>query len=457
MTPVEIHLIFSPFNFHSFIFNHMKTNPRAIATHILFQVIENHRSLTLALSTTDLKNTQASLIKELCFGVCRWYFRLTFLADKLLGKPLKAKDQDIYLLILLGLYQILYLRIPEHAAVLETVEAVRALKKPWATRLINGVLRTFLRQRETLLAAMDNTLVARYAHPQWMIDRLLTAWPDQWEAILSANNQHPPLSLRINRLQVTREDYLKKLADVDILAHEVNDAPWAIVLERPQEVTKLPGFHQGEFSVQDISAQFAASLLMLAPEQRVLDACAAPGGKTTHILETEPGLKELIAVDKEKDRLALVKDNVQRLCATSIVKYVLADAAETTLWWDGNCFDRILIDAPCSGTGVIRRHPDIKLLRDFEDIAALAEQQRMLLEALWPTLKPGGILVYATCSIFPEENVQVMEQFLATHADAKEKKIEVTWGNAMSVGRQIITDQENRDGFYYARLVKEVC
>lgn len=432
----------------------MKTNPRATAVNILFQVIENQRSLTFS-SDLDLKNTPTSLIKELCFGVCRWYFRLTLLADALLGKPLKAKDQDIYLLILLGLYQLLYLRIPEHAAVLETVEAARNLRKPWATALINGVLRTFLRQREALLLRADNTLVGRYAHPQWMCDCIATAWPNHWEAILSANNQYPPLSLRINRLKTTREDYLKKLADADIPANEVPNTPWAIILQRPQEVTQLPGFHQGQFSVQDSAAQFAASLLMLEPKQRVLDACAAPGGKTTHILETEPELSELIAIDKEESRAKMIKDNVARLCPTPVLKCVVADATQTAHWWDGNCFDRILIDAPCSGTGVIRRHPDIKLLRHIEDIATLAQQQQALLEALWPTLKPGGILLYATCSIFPEENTQVIQAFLAMHTDAQEYEIEGTWGNAMHPGRQIITGQENYDGFYYARLVKK--
>jgi len=432
----------------------MKINPRVIAAKVLLQVIDDGRSLTSALASVDLQHTQANLVKELCFGVCRWYFRLTAVGDALLGKPLRAKDQDIYLLILLGLYQILYLRVPEHAAVLETVEASRALKKPWATKLVNGVLRTFLRQAETLLPAVDNTLLGRTAHPPWLIDTILAAWPVLGEAILEANNQYPPLCLRVNCLQTTREDYLKSLAGAGIEAVGMVDAPWAVVLERPLDVMKLPGFEAGQFSVQDSAAQFAASLLLLAPGQRLLDACAAPGGKTTHILETEPKLGALIAVDKEAERIVRVKENVQRLKLAPLVQYHVADAAQTNQWWDGQTFDRILLDAPCSGTGVIRRHPDIKLLRQPEDIAQLAQQQQALLEALWPLLKPDGILLYATCSIFPQENQQVIQQFLATHADAQEQAIEVSWGVAVQPGRQIITGQENRDGFYYARLVK---
>ncbi len=431
----------------------MKINPRVIATKILLQVIDEGRSLTSALASADLQHTQANLVKELCFGVCRWYYRLTILAEALLGKPLRAKDQDMYLLILLGLYQILYLRVPEHAAVTETVEATRALKKPWAAKLINGVLRTFLREKEARVAAADNTLVGSTAHPTWMIDIVLAAWPNG-EEILIANNQYPPLCLRVNQLQTTQEAYLKKLAAAGITAAGVSDTPWAVVLEKPQDVSQLPGFTAGQFSVQDSAAQLAASLLLLEPGQRVLDACAAPGGKTTHILETEPNLSVLVAIDKEADRVVRIKDNMQRLKLGAIVQYHIADAKETSQWWDGKYFDRILLDAPCSGTGVIRRHPDIKLLREPEDIGSLVLQQQALLEALWGLLKPGGILLYATCSIFPDENENVIQQFLAQHVDAQEQMIEASWGVAVSRGRQILTGQENRDGFYYARLVK---
>lgn len=432
----------------------MKINSRVTAIKLLLRVIEDGHSLTSVLATADLQHTQANLVKELCFGVCRWYFRLKILADALLSKSLRAKDHDVYLLILLGLYQLLHLSIPQHAAVLETVEAAKVLKKPWATKLINGVLRAFLRQKDRGSAAADNTLVGRYAHPQWMIDNISAAWPDAKEFILDANNQHPPLCLRVNALQVTREDYLKQLAEMRIDAIDVADAPYAVILDRPQDVSQLPGFREGLFSVQDSSAQFAAPLLSLMPGQRVLDACAAPGGKTTHILEIEPNLDSLIAIDKEEARVTRIKSNVQRLNLSPIVQYHVADALETSKWWDGKHFDRILLDAPCSGTGVIRRHPDIKLLRQPEDIPKLAQQQQALLEALWPLLKSGGVLLYATCSIFPEENEKVMQAFLSRHADAQEQLIVATWGIAVRHGRQILTGYENRDGFYYARLIK---
>lgn len=430
-------------------------NPRYIATKILLQVITERRSLTTALLTAKLDNTQANLVKELCFGVCRWYFRLQALTARLLAKPLRDKDQDIQIALLIGLYQILYLRIPDHAAVVETVDVARALKKPWATKLMNGVLRSFLRQREALLALVDYTLPERYSHPKWLVDAIQAAWPSEAEAILQANNQHPPLCLRINRLKISRDDYLKTLARQDITAQPILDVPYGILLEKAREITELPGFNQGHFFVQDSSAQFAANLLQLAPKQRVLDACAAPGGKTTHILETEPQLSTLVAVDHDPQRLEKVRQNVQRLGLTTAITWITADASLPATWWDGQPFDRILLDAPCSGTGVIRRHPDIKLLRTPEDITSLAQQQQALLEALWPLLKPDGLLVYATCSIFPAENQQVVQAFLQRHPEAVEKEIVADWGIATHPGRQILPGADNGDGFYYAVLGKK--
>jgi 16S rRNA (cytosine967-C5)-methyltransferase len=430
----------------------MKINPRVIATKVLLQVLQDRKSLTSAFTNVDLQHTQMNLVKELCFGVCRWYFRLTALAEGLLDKPLKAKDQDIYILILLGLYQILYLRVPEYAAVVETVEAARILKKVWATKLVNGILRAFLRQRQILLAKVDNTLVGRYAHPEWMTKVILTAWPKNGEAILSANNQHPPLCLRVNQQQMSQAAYLQSLAAAGIEA--VGIAEWGVVLAQPQDITQLPGFAAGQFSVQDSAGQFAASLLLLEAGQRVLDACAAPGGKTTHILEMQPNLAEMVVLDKEPARLERVKENIKRLGLKGVLRYQAVDAGQVAAWWDGQLFDRILVDAPCSGTGVIRRHPDIKLLRTPEDIVTLVQQQQLLLKSLWPLLRPGGILLYATCAIFPAENEQVMQAFLLAHADAEEFIIEAEWGVAKQVGRQIITGEQGRDGFYYARVRK---
>ncbi len=441
-------------------------NTQATAAKILMQIITYRHSLTTCLAKMDLvfrggempvdaMHCQKNLMKELCFGVCRWYFRLSILANKLLEKPLKKKDQDIYLLILLGLYQLLYLNLPQHVAVSETVEAAKLFKKPWASKLINGVLRNFLRRQEQLLSIAESNLIGHFAHPQWMIALFKTAYPEQWQSMLTANNQRPPLCLRINLQKITVHDYLKELADKNIMAHFVADSPTALILEQAQDIKKLPGFQQGYFSVQDSSAQFAASLLQLKPGQRVLDACAAPGGKTAHILETEPDLAQLVAVDKEEERVKKIRENLHRLQLPNIVQYVAADAQQTKLWWDGKHFARILIDAPCSGSGVIRRHPDIKLLRQPEDIFSLAEQQYALLTALWPLLEPGGILVYATCSVFPQENELLMQRFLDAQDNSQELPITESWGIFKSVGRQIVTGDNNRDGFYYARVVKK--
>ncbi len=373
-------------------------NPRSIAALILSQVIYDKRSLSFALASVLEKypsHRQTNLIKELCYGVLRWYFRLDALLKQLLPKPLKAKDHDIQMLLLIGLYQILYLRISDHAAVSETVEAARELKKVWATKLINGVLRNFLRQRETLINKIESISTAHYAHPQWFINATQESWPNDWQNILLANNEHPPLCLRVNALKINRTDYLKKLADANIEATPSHYTSQGIILKTPMPVENIPGFLQGEVSVQDNAAQLAADLLELAPEQRILDACAAPGGKTAHILEIQPALKELIAIDQDPQRLQKIKENLDRLNLSATL--IADDASQPNRWWDNHLFDRILLDAPCSATGVIRRHPDIKILRQMSDISALAQQQLDLLTALWPLLKPKGILLYLFC------------------------------------------------------------
>lgn len=429
-------------------------NPRATASQILCQVIDDHQSLTRALAAIPNNHPQTGLIKELCFGVCRWFFRLDAILQQLMEKPLRAKDHDIRWLLLIGLYQILYLRVPDHAAVLETVEAARALRKLWATKLINAVLRNFLRNQQGLLAKVDQSLAQHTAHPAWLVAAIQQAWPNKAEAILAANNQYPPLMLRVNCQKVSRENYLQQLSDTGITATALVDTTAGIVLTQAQDITRLPGFNDGYFSVQDVSAQWTATLLELAPGQRVLDACAAPGGKTSHILETVSDLQQLVVIDKEATRLEKVRENLNRLgLAQAAVQYAAVDAAQTSTWWDGQLFDRILLDAPCSGTGVIRRHPDIKILRQPEDIAEQATEQQKLLEALWPLLKPNGILLYATCSILPAENQQQISQFLQQHDDAKEYAIVDA---STTPGWQILPSEQGGDGFYYARLVKKL-
>lgn len=432
-------------------------NSRAIAAQIISRVLVEGVSLTDAF-TTRLQNEASSsrdrgFIQELCYGVIRWYEPLTQLCSYLLKKPLNLADQDIYALLLIGLYQLNYLKTSPHAAVHETVQAARELNKSWAAPLINGVLRSFQRQQASLLKKIPQEI--HYAHPKWLLKRLQQAWPNGWQAIIEANNQAPPMSLRVNLLKNKRESYAQKLRDKNIVAQLSDLSKAGIILDESSKVFKLPGFLEGEVSIQDTAAQLAAFLLMLQPGQRVLDACAAPGGKTSHILETQPDLLSCIIVDKDAVRLNKVKDNLNRLgLADDKAQLLCAKAQELKASWKGELLDRILLDTPCSGTGVIRKHPDIKLLRREEDIAKLAEQQYQLLSGLWPLLKPSGILLYVTCSVLPEENSDVLLRFLSQHPDAKEDIIDVQWGVPCSIGRQIFPQVRGTDGFYYARLRK---
>ena len=421
---------------------------RAAAAQVIDQVM-NGSSLSDCLpeqikKISDVRDQR--FLQALCYGVCRWYFRLDALANELLDKPLKEKDQDIYALILVGLYQLSEMRTSAHAAVSETVSATKNLKKIWAKGLVNAVLRNYQRREQELNEKINKT-DAQYAHPEWIVKKLKTAWPQDWQDILTANNQHPPFALRVNQQKISREKYFAKLAGVEIIP----ETQAGIILETPVDVQQLPGFSVGEVSVQDGAAQLAAEILELAPGQYVLDACAAPGGKTAHILELQKNV-DLVAIDEDGKRLQLVRDNLQRLQLSA--KCIVADAGDPKAWWDGKLFDRILLDAPCSASGVIRRHPDIKLLRRTDDIPQLAKEQLRLLNALWELLKSGGLLVYATCSIFPEENAAVLQAFLSKHPDAKEEKLEINWGIPCEVGRQILPGMSEMDGFYYARLRK---
>lgn len=432
--------------------SHRLLNSRILAIQVLQEVIYRGQTLDNALNKLLPATQDASFIKALCFGVIRYYYYLSQLVNLLLSKPLKDKDQDVYLLILCGIYELLYMRTPPHAAVSETVNAVRTCGKTWAAGLVNAVLRNYQRQQQQLSAQLEQNLAAHYVHPLWFIEAVKKAWPAHWQSILEANNQHPPMCLRINRNHCSREAYLEQLHQLEIHAQAIPYTSYGVMLAQPMAVNDIPGFIQGHVSVQDGAAQFAAELLELDSGQRVLDACAAPGGKTGHILEIEPKLVQLIALDIEQNRLNKVEENLKRLNASATL--ITADASNLDPWWDGKPFDRILLDAPCSGTGVIRRHPDIKLLRRKDDITQYAQQQLQLLTTLWQTLKVGGLLVYATCSIMPEENNQVIEQFLATQPGAQEKRINCAWGQPTSVGRTILPNGQGMDGFYYARLQK---
>lgn len=429
-------------------------NTRAIAARALQRVTYQGESLTEVLLHSSIQNLSVrdqAWVRNVCFGAVRWHGRLGAILRELLDKPVKGADKDIECLLRLGLYQIIYQRTPDHAAVSETVQAAKALKKAWAGSFVNGVLRRFIREQESVLAKADLVESAQYSFPTWLADHLKAAWPEDWQAIMRASNEHPPLSLRVNAQFTTREDYLARLQQQNIAAELLKNSSAGIYLPEALAVTDLPDFAHGSVSVQDEAAQQAAELLACQAGMKVLDACAAPGGKTCHLLELYPQI-DLLALDNSAKRTQQVYENLTRLKLQAAVK--VADAAKLDAWWDGEYFDRVLLDAPCSATGVIRRHPDIKLLRKKADIATLQQEQAQLLQALWTVLKPGGLLLYATCSILPEENNLQVERFLQNQSDAQVKAIPAAWGRALSIGRQILPGEQGMDGFYYALLEK---
>lgn len=428
-----------------------KQSARANAARVIAEVMQQHRSLNGVLSNAllALPENERSLCQQICYGVIRWQPQLQAIAAQLIKKPLKKKDGDISALLLCGLYQLRAMRIPAHAALSETVNACKQLGKPWATGLVNASLRNYQRDQSKFddLALQHDS--AKYAHPDWLIERIKQDWPQQWQAILDANNQQPPMILRVNQQHDSRDHYLERLHDVDIAAKAISQTAHGILLDSPCDVYQLPDFEQGHVSVQDGAAQQVAKLLDIKPNQHILDACAAPGGKTCHILESQTD-NTVTALDIDPKRLLQITQNTDRLKLNS--KLIAADAGDIDAWWDGQKFDRILIDAPCSGTGVIRRHPDIKLLRRPDDIASLAEKQQQLLENLWPLLNTGGLLVYTTCSALKQENEQQIMNFLQQHPDAQEKIVDDPPATRASAGYQRLPGDDELDGFYYACL-----
>ncbi len=431
-------------------------NTRFIALKISLSVIEHGRSLSQALPEGLAQfsdRRERNFTQNMVLGSLRWQVRLEAIRDRLLKKKLKAKDEDINQLIVLGLYQILYMDTPEHAAVSETVGVLPKLKKPWAKGLVNGILRNFLREKEAICAEVDLKPAYRYAHPQWMVRTLRKAYPEQWEEVLVANNQIAPLTLRVNVRYQTRDALLAKLTEAGIEAIKHDVAPQGIVLLQSVDVASLPTYEEGGFSVQDPAAQQAANILMPLAGERILDACAAPGGKTTHLLEFSDNQSQVFALEKEPERLERLAENLYRLELEA--DYQAGDASQPKSWWNGELFDKILLDAPCSATGIIRRHPDIKWHRTEEDIEALVAIQADILKALWPLLKEGGQLLYATCSILPQENTLQIQQFLVSEPSAKDICIEAELGLLQEgAGRQIFPGSYGMDGFFYCLLEK---
>jgi 16S rRNA (cytosine967-C5)-methyltransferase len=426
-------------------------NSRLIAANSVSRVLHDGQSLTAVLDgalQSMSSSKDKAFIQALCFGVCRHFHRLDFILNELLDKPIK--DDQIKSLVLVGLFQLAYMRVKPHAAVSETVLA--AAKKPWAKALINAVLRTYLREQAVLEQKADNNPASALSHPDWLIKKIQQDWPDQAPQLFLENNRQAPMTIRVNPGRISREHYLQLLAERSIPATAIGFSATAVILDQPVAVELLPGFDDGLVSVQDAAAQLAAPLLNVQPGHRVLDVCAAPGGKTAHILETQPQLEKLVAVDIDAARMQRVGINLQRLNLQA--ELAIGDAAHPKDWWDGRLFDRILVDAPCSALGVIRRHPDIKLLRRADDIARLQLLQKNILDAVWPLLAPGGLLLYATCSILKQENEQQIAAFLAGHEDSAEIPIIASWGLTRKHGRQILTGESAMDGFYYALLGK---
>jgi 16S rRNA (cytosine967-C5)-methyltransferase len=416
---------------------------RAEAARIVARVVAEHRPAEAVLESASVPERDRGLLSALVYEALRWHHRLEWQAAQLLDRPLDSAE--LAALLRIGLVQLQQLRIPPHAAVSATVGAADLLGRGRARGVVNAVLRRFLRERIQIEQRTAEATIARFSHPAWLIDAIRADWSADWERILLANNAHAPMWLRVNRRATTMADYLGTLAAAGIPARA--HPPDAVLLDAPVTTATLPGYALGQVSVQDASAQLAADYLDLQPGLRVLDACAAPGGKTAHILERCPELEEVVAIDRDGARMQTLRSNLERLGLAATL--LQADAQVPPQWWDERPFDRILLDAPCSALGVIRRHPDIKILRTPADVARVVDLQQRLLDALWPLLVPGGTLVYATCTILSRENGAQIEAFCARTGDTE------STGPGPHRGVQRLPGEANGDGFYYACLKKQ--
>lgn len=428
-------------------------NHRACIARIVHQVVQQQSNLDDALAKylPKVDKQQHSFVKAASFGSLRFYHRLKYLLNSLLDKPIQKKESLVETLLITGLHECLYMHTPQHACVSETVNASLVLKKAWAKGLCNAILRKALREKSALASRVTTHPEAHHSHPPWLIDALTKQYPDQYLTLLTANNDMAPLTLRVNRTRTDRNQFIKILSENGIAATPTRHSTDGVRIASATDVTGLPGFTAGWFSVQDEAAQLAAGLLNPQNGERILDACAAPGGKTTHLLELAPKC-ELTALDTATGRLDKVADNLQRLGLHARIQ--TGDATTPSTWWDKRAFDRILLDAPCSATGVIRRHPDIKLLRRPRDLTALTQTQSQILASLWPLLKTGGMLLYSTCSVLTEENGKQIQQFIGRQDDAECRPINATWGHDDGYGRQILPGEDGMDGFYYSLIYK---
>jgi len=419
------------------------------------QLLRQKGSLSTLLDkyNSNEKDEGKALLQALCYGLCRHYEQLVFISKGFLTKPLRKKDQDIYCLILIGIYQLFFMRMPDYAIINESVATCDQLKKVWAKKLVNAVLRSVQREMESLKLKLDAKPELKYSHPVWLMSMLQKDWPDDYLAIMQNNNLQAPMTLRVNRNKNTVEQYQACLEQTHLHANPGQLTESALILSEPALVDDLPGFYEGLVSVQDEASQLAVALLNPQNNETILDACAAPGGKSCAILEQASGVS-LFAVDNDALRLKRVEDNLQRIqIKASLVHNNIIEQAE--IWQQEKMeFDRILLDVPCSATGVIRRHPDIKLLRQPEDINKLEPLQQDILKAVWPLLKKGGTLLYSTCSVLKAENSDQLKKFFLLTNDVQEIPIKAPWGIACEYGRQLLPMSGSHDGFYYALLQK---
>lgn len=431
----------------------VKSNPRVAAARALAQVLRGS-SLTdaIAFQRKNLALADYGLAGELAYGSCRWYYRLQALLEQLQHKPFKPNDMDIHALVLIGLYQLLFTRVPEHAAVAETAGAARVLGKKWAVGVVNGMLRRFQREHESLLAGIIDQPQVKYSQPQWFIEAVQQNWPAQLQQVLDGLLLHPAFTLRVNLARSSLQDYVAGLADAGVTARPVKGVPSALMLDSAMPVEQLPGFAQGLVSVQDAGAQLAACLLDPQPGMQILDACAAPGGKTGHLLERASGI-QVTALDVDAERLQKVADNMQRLGFSPSLQQ--GDAGKPAGDWAKQTYDQILLDVPCSATGVMRRHPDIRILRRQTDIVELTMRQQQIMDAVWPLLKPGGKMLYATCSILAQENEDQVDAFVSRHKTVKVHDLAHPGAVSTAHGLQILPVDNVMDGFYYALLEKK--
>ena len=383
--------------------------------------------------------------KHLFMQTCRYYSRLENIALQMLSK--KPKDQLVWAALICGLCELCIDEKPSHAVIFEWVQFIKKSPFQSASGLLNAILRRVSREK---LQLKTSDLSYEWSHPLWMIKRLQRDWPEHWQDICFHNNQHPPMTLRVNLAKISREEYLKLIGQE--LAKITQHSPAGLHLNQAVSIHDLPGFSEGLVSIQDEAAQLAAQILAPEKGQRVLDACAAPGGKTCHLLESQAHLEQLVAIEPQKERFIKLQQTLTRLQLRA--DCIEADASQTDLWWDGKPFDRILIDAPCSGMGVIRRHPDIKLRRNEADLLNNIDIQQQLLNSLWPLLQSKGLMLYATCSILPEENDDQIRRFLTHHSDAKIKSLPIQAGKSTEFGQQIFPGVSNMDGFYYCLISK---